>query len=120
MVRLYYSLDYDYEGNEIISKISLTPIKKDCRIVDLVENEIIDVDDLTTDPFSGNIMSKPYNGKAYINWGYYDPETHIFGDSETEEFYDENGEMYDRIYECRKYQNYKNGEPIGEPYFEEA
>ena len=110
MIRLYYSTTEDWDGNEIVCKISLTPLKE-CYYIDLDDSEIWNLD----------IEEKlPYTGTFRIQWGFYDPETGIFGNEDTPEFYNKDGEMYNRIYEADKYQKYENGQPIGEPYFEEV
>jgi hypothetical protein len=110
MVRLYYSTIEDWDGNEFVSEISLFPID-DCYYVDLNDSETWNLD---------TEEKLPYTGTFRLEHGFYDPETKIFGDEDTDSFYDEDDIMYDRVYEANKYQKYENGQPVGEPYFEEA
>ena len=75
MIRLYYSTTEDWDGNEIVCKISLTPLKE-CYYIDLDDSEIWNLD----------IEEKlPYTGTFRIQWGFYDPETGIFGNEDTPE-----------------------------------
>lgn len=108
MVRLYYSTDVDWDGNEFVSKISLFPTD-DCYYIDLNDSETWNLD---------SEEKLPYTGTFRLEFGFYDPETKVFGDNDTELLYDEDGIMYDRVCEANKFQTYKNGQPIGEPYFE--
>lgn len=110
MVRLYYSTNEDWDGNEFVSKISLFPTD-DCYYVDLNDSETWNLD---------TEEKLPYTGIFRLEHGFYDPKTKMFGDEDTSSLYNKNGVMYDRVYEANKYQVYKNGQPIGEPYFEEA
>ena len=96
-------------------KISLTPFTKDCYFLDLND----DIKEYKTVSHEGEGCDwRPFNG-IYREYCWYDPVTKLFGEEDSYYFLDDEGYCRDRVLEGSKCQKYKDGFPIGEPYFEE-
>ena len=97
----------DIDGIIVPTAISLTPFKKLCYYIDLDKNN-----KYSTIGEEGEYADwKIWNG-TFKEYTWYDPITKTFGDEDTF--------GYSRLEKCidgYKYQKYKNGLPIGEPYF---
>lgn len=114
MVRIYAVLEDVGSEYETLAptQISLKPFDDDCYYLDLEENKSYD-----TVIYEGgwdNIDWKPFN-VIYQEYMYFDKHNNkfLYEDDLTEDWDDK------EILEGCRCQQYKNGKPIGEPYFEE-
>lgn len=97
------------------TKISLTPFEKGCWYMDIeeyFEYETIKHEDLDETSWV------PYN-TITMTHGFYDPKLDYFDEDECNPiFLDKEENFRDEVIETTRYQKYKEGLPIGEPYFD--
>lgn len=97
------------------TKISLIPFEEDCWYMDMeecFEYETIKYEDLDETSWI------PYN-TIVMTHGFYDPKLNYFDEDEYNPiFLDEEENVRDEVIETNKYQKYREGLPIGEPYFD--
>lgn len=97
------------------TKISLIPFEEDCWYMDMeecFEYETIKYEDLDETSWI------PYN-TIVMTHGFYDPKLNYFDEDDYNPiFLDEEENVRDEVIETNKYQKYREGLPIGEPYFD--
>lgn len=111
MIRIYIKFKKEYLDGIIcaITEVSLTPFKGECYYVDLEDNKVYDISLMCGDY---DCDLKVYNG-TFEKYGWWDSKNNRFIEDE-DELIDEDDPYTEGCW-CQKY---KEGKPVGEPYFD--
>lgn len=97
--------DYEEEYRMFVTHLSITPFETECYYIDLKENDVISTEDYYWKDFKW----LPYTVHHQISCCIDKDGNYLDRDEYQDDFY---------IWGF-KWQEYKDGEPVGDPYFEE-